>query len=716
MSDNIEDDLSHYSTEELMKMRDEYSQQPQQNDPLSQYSTEELRRMASEQASQQNEPTGLIGVGSSLGAGMAKGLVGAPGIIGDIQAIARKAEPYLGIKTPEHPLVQFPTSAETIEAAKPYIPALQQTATTFPEKAAETIGSFMAMPGGPEAAGLKEGFRAGPALASQLTRQAVIPGLASESLGAAFEGAPAEPYARFAGSMLGARPEMPGREAKLAEAGARAQRAEDILGASERLGVNIPYYAATEARTPKALASAVSAVPFAGAKIASSAEEAIKGIGSAAEKLHEEMGGADVVSAGQAAKSQLHNVVTEKTPEKLELLYKDLSNRIDPSVKTPLNQTSILFQDLQNRRMASDLSPVSPSMALVRKAVLNPDGLTYEGIRYLRSTIGNKLKNAGLMPAFDKEELKRIYGALSDDLRTAVVRGGDKEALSAFEDANRQARISKIENWELSKVIGKSGQHTPQQVIGQLESMIKSGTKGNIDRLRLVRSKFSPDDWNYVASGVVQRLGRDDRGNFSPDRFLTAYGKMLPQAKDTLFGPPSSSVRKSLEDMATVSQKFSELQKYANVSKTAHVGVAIELMASLMKEPLLAFGQAAGALGLAHILSKPMTARAAAHIHKAVYNAVKENRSISLENAAIRSAYNSYLRTVNEEMGKEKSENREQRASGGKVGKRDYPAKRLTLLERAARKAHNELSEGSKPLMDMPDEQIASGLHESKEG
>lgn len=55
---------------------------------------------------------------------------------------------------------------------------------------------------------------------------------------------------------------------------------------------------------------------------------------------------------------------------------------------------------------------------------------------------------------------------------------------------------------------------------------------------------------------------------------------------------------------------------------------------------------------------------------------------------------------------------REERAKGGKV----YPAKRLTLLEKAARKAHSELSEGSKPLMDMPDEHIAQGLNVAKEG
>jgi len=56
--------------------------------------------------------------------------------------------------------------------------------------------------------------------------------------------------------------------------------------------------------------------------------------------------------------------------------------------------------------------------------------------------------------------------------------------------------------------------------------------------------------------------------------------------------------------------------------------------------------------------------------------------------------------------------NREERKSGGKV----YPAKRLSLLEKAALKAHNDLANGSRPLMEMSDEQIAAGLHDAKEG
>ena len=55
---------------------------------------------------------------------------------------------------------------------------------------------------------------------------------------------------------------------------------------------------------------------------------------------------------------------------------------------------------------------------------------------------------------------------------------------------------------------------------------------------------------------------------------------------------------------------------------------------------------------------------------------------------------------------------REERKAGGRV----YPAKRLTLLEKAALKAHKELSESSKPLMDMPDEEIAHGLNMAQKG
>jgi hypothetical protein len=59
-------------------------------------------------------------------------------------------------------------------------------------------------------------------------------------------------------------------------------------------------------------------------------------------------------------------------------------------------------------------------------------------------------------------------------------------------------------------------------------------------------------------------------------------------------------------------------------------------------------------------------------------------------------------------------DDREQRASGGKVGKRDYPAKKLSRMEKAVARAQKAIAEETKPLMEMPDATIALALEHSK--
>lgn len=53
---------------------------------------------------------------------------------------------------------------------------------------------------------------------------------------------------------------------------------------------------------------------------------------------------------------------------------------------------------------------------------------------------------------------------------------------------------------------------------------------------------------------------------------------------------------------------------------------------------------------------------------------------------------------------------RNTRASGGRLGNRDYPAKRLSRVERAAKRAMDAIALESKPLMDQPDQVIADAL------
>jgi len=58
---------------------------------------------------------------------------------------------------------------------------------------------------------------------------------------------------------------------------------------------------------------------------------------------------------------------------------------------------------------------------------------------------------------------------------------------------------------------------------------------------------------------------------------------------------------------------------------------------------------------------------------------------------------------------------REERASGGSVNKKDYPAKRLTRMERAVKRAQDAIALETKPILNEPDHVVARALEIAKD-
>lgn len=653
---------------------------------------------------------GWLDVGSSFGAGLAKGIAALPGVVGDIQQIARAAEPYIGIKTPEKPLVQFPTSAETTEALKPYVSALGYEPETTGGKFAETIGEFASTPIGETkeiGAATKALDRAGQA-AKNIATGTVLPAVGSEAAGQITEGTPIEPVARIAGAV------SPSAAVKsLKSVAPDFSNVERSLSAAERAGVDLPSFAVAEGRPVKAMAAGISSLPFGGAPIESATRRALEQTGEAASKLHQQLGSATPAMAGSAAERGINDWIKGKSASQLDAAFKDMDSAISPNTMAPLSNTDQYVKQLRIERDAAGLPADSGATKIVNEAISRPGGLTFEGARRLRTEIGNHLSNIYRLPGdVNYGELKQLYKELTKDLRSAAQNYGGQKAIAAFDRANRMTEIIRGQQSRLAKIIGiKEGTYSSEQILGNIERLAMAGTKGNVDRLMLARRAMPPHDWENVVSGVVGKLGRDVEGNFSADRFVSGFNKMSPQARDVMFGPPNSTVRQSIEDIATVSSRMKEYAKYANTSKTAHAMKAAELISGLWADPFTTMGVAAGNRVLAHVLSSPKTARAAAGLAKAYEKALIASDLPPLQNPAVKSAYSAYVKSI-QSLGSENESPREERKAGGRV----YPAKRLTLLEKAALKAHKELAEGSKPLMDMPDEHIAHGLNMAQKG
>jgi len=714
------DDFSHLSDEELERIanQQEAPQQKAPADDFSHMSNEELQKIASAQSD--NDYYGpALGWMSALGSGMAKGtaaLPGLPGTVGKlVQAGSKKAGEALGYTAPEHSMAdrllsKLPTVEETTQAAKPYASALQQEAVTPGQKIAETVGEFAVAPGpaGKEKTATNALDEAAN-LAKQFTKEAVVPGAASSIAGQATEGTDLEPYARIAGAMA------PGA---ITSAAGRASRAINPAGmernieAARAAGVDLPAFAAMESPLGGQSAAALQALPVVGAPITEAGIRASEQLGEAANRVHGQLGSTTPVQAGAAAERGIQNWIKGPAAAQLEAAFQNLEDTVPATSATPLTNLQRERDAIVNARRKARLpNEESGATNLISRAFEDPTPMDFEGARRLRTEIGNHLDNLYRLPGDVNEgELKTLYGALTKDLEAAARQAGGAEGARSFREANRMTNVIRGQQNRLAKIIGiKENQFSPEKILENINKLALTGTKGDINRLMLARRSMSPRDWEHVSGGIVGQLGRDNAGNFSADRFVTGYNKLSTLGKDALFGPPGNRVRDSLETIGHLSDQFARVGKHTNVSRTAHVGAYLAALSGMLSNPLTLVPKAVGAYGLARVLSSPSTAPYAAGLARALSAAAGKVASpeLAMKAPAVRAAYSAYVNSIqNAHLG-----DRPERAKGGRIGKGDYPAKRLTL---AAKKAHREISEESKSLMGLPDEHIAHALHMAK--
>lgn len=174
---------------------------------------------------------------------------------------------------------------------------------------------------------------------------------------------------------------------------------------------------------------------------------------------------------------------------------------------------------------------VPPQLADLRDAFLS-DGtanLSYTDLKALRSDVGNRLTNAAIISDPSQGALKQLYGSLSDDLRTAVAKGG-QPALDAFDNANKfyadglntiQTRIGNL---------AKDGV-TPEAVYSQLTTPLAKGATRLTD---LYNSGVITDsDLGLIARQQISKLGQTADGAWSPTQFFNNYSKMQANAPET---------------------------------------------------------------------------------------------------------------------------------------------------------------------------------------
>lgn len=419
----------------------------------------------------------------------------------------------------------------------------------------------------------------------------------------------------------------------------------EIAQAAERVGVAVPRAVASDSMITQQAGAVTRNVPFAGTPVVRAAERTVEQLGERADDVSRGFGAGGAATSGDAAKTGIRDWIKGRSAEAVTKLYDKVDDLVDPTTTTELANTRRAVSEIEAKRKLAARPAMGTAQHVVSDALDRPEGLTYEGIKLLRTSVRDMIDRGVLPPNMTMQELESVYKGLSGDLRAAAQAGGGAKGLAAFERANRFAAQVADRRQALAKIIGTSGDTPPEQVFDRLLAKAGSGSRADITALAQARKAIGAEDWDEFASGVVSRMGRDAEGNFSPRRFLTDYSKLSDAGKSVLFrSTGKGDLAQYLDDIATISGRFKELEKFANPSGTGRTVLGGSIGYGALADPLTTLGAVVGARSLAMILARPVTAAPTASWARAYVTAATRPSpsAIASLNVATRNLANTY--------------------------------------------------------------------------
>lgn len=479
------------------------------------------------------------------------------------------------------------------------------------------------------------------------------------------------PIAQFAAGLGGAM--VPGAAASGAPMATRAafrggergrQQMEQNIRTFADAGTTASVGQATERRVLRAAETALANAPGSGgvmaSKVAGQADDLASTIEKRASQLMRKTSGEQ---AGRAIEKGIRGSggFVERFRGEQERLYTALDNFIQPDKPVTVTNTQRALQELSTPipgAEATSKSLINPKIAKLAQDISTDSAggtVPYQAIKELRTLIGQQMDDA-LVGDVPRSQWKRVYGALSDDMREAADSSGP-QAKASWTRANNYTKAGMKRMEAIESVVQKNG--GPEAIF----RAATSGTREGATTLRAVMQSLDEGGQKTVSATVLRRLGianpsnQDDLGEqFSTGTFLTNWAKLSPEAKRTLFDRYGPKFREDIDTISKVSANLRQgSEVFRNTSGTARqqalwgtVG-AFALAAVSGNVPMMAkIGTVVGSANLAaRLMTNPRfvrwlaqsTKHPTAHTPSLINNLAQQARDTGDEDLALAAAW-----------------------------------------------------------------------------
>ena len=393
--------------------------------------------------------------------------------------------------------------------------------------------------------------------------------------------------------------ELFGEGVKRVMGGAR-NAVQDLVDAYRRLGIDAPAGAVSGSKSLQTIEKALETSPASADIMQKRAEQILSQTKDAADNLANQFGRVQTKQgAGQSIK-EAARAAAERFGFQQERIYEEAFDLVGRD--TPVSVDSVTMLRVQ---MEQELSRASQSLSKSLEPAINTlkaleadakagGGIPFDALRQVRTNIGRDLDAPMLAGATSSQNtaMKRIYGALTEDMSAAAQRAGP-DAAKKLATADRYTRMFMNTSAKTLEKIDKF-----EADDRAFEFALTSARDGGGALARL-RRNFTPEEWDTVAGTVLGRMGlarpgaQDAAGEvFSVNTFLTNWNRLSPEAKKALFGGKRyADLAPALDDLTKVVGSLKEVEKLTNTSNTART------MGTIMTIQTLAGGLGGLAIG-----------------------------------------------------------------------------------------------------------------------
>jgi hypothetical protein len=424
--------------------------------------------------------------------------------------------------------------------------------------------------------------------------------------------------------------------------------AKEIVEASERVSsagskLEVPKIIASESDSLLSLSGLAKDVPFVGAPLRKAAEKTGQQLET---KLEELSGGSTRESAGTVAKEALEDWIGSRSRKLVSDAYDEVDRYITTPAIRPLDATRKTAQAIQNN-LNKEMKVLGddPAVAKLMNAITDPNGLSYKGTKELRTLVGDMLDNPQDIYKGASGSLKKLYGALTEDLKEIVKKSGGPKAFAEFEKANNFNKQISDQRNALLRITGKqTTSRSGDEIFDTLLKQAGSSGATDIPKLALAKSVMKPEEWEAVSKAMINRLSTNrTTNNFDPASFFRQYNKLSEKGKDILFGEVTAgsyATRHALDDLSKIGTRLDRLSAITpqQGSGEKKLLTAAELLAVVFHPVKAASGLMAGR-AFSSAMAEPATAQSVANWAKA-YEILGSKPSSATAQAFVRASQN----------------------------------------------------------------------------